>query len=63
MIGKSKIVRAPSLVEIFSNIIHQFEINVDARRTALISKNILLFVFQFLGKIFFNTMFETVMTI
>ena len=63
MTRKSKIVRAPSLVETFPNIIQQFEIDVDATRIALISKNILLFVFQFLEKIFFNSMFETVKTI
>ena len=41
-------VRAPSLVEIFPNIKQQFEIDVDAIRIALVSKNILLFVFQFI---------------
>ena len=62
--GKSKIVRAPSLVvETFPNIKQQFEIDVDATRVALISKNVLFFVFQFLEKMFFNTMFETVKTI
>ena len=60
MTGKSKIVQAPSLVETFPNIKQQFEIDVDMTCTALISKNILLFVFQFLEKMFFNTMFETV---
>ena len=63
MTGKSKIVQAPSLVETFPNIIQQFEKDVDVTRIALISKNILLFVFQFLEKIFFYTMFETVKTI
>ena len=63
MARKSKIVRAPSLVETFPNIIQQFETDVDATRIALISKNILPFVFQFLEKILFNTMFETVKTI
>ena len=47
MTGKSKVVRAPSLIETFLNIKQQFEIDVDATRTALISKNILLLVFQF----------------
>ena len=47
MTGKSKIVQAPSLVETLPNK-QQSEIDVDARCTALISKNILLFVFQFL---------------
>ena len=60
MTGKSKIVQAPSLAETFPNIKQQFEIDVDMTCTALISKNILLFVFQFLEKMFFNTMFETV---
>ena len=60
MTGKSKIVRVPLLVETSPNIKQQFEIDVDAIRIALISKNTLLFVFQFLEKIFFNTMFETV---
>ena len=66
MIRKSKIVQAPSLVETIPNIKQQFEIDVDAKRTTLISKNILLslmFVFQFLGKMFFNTMFETIKSI
>ena len=58
--GKSKLVRAPSLVETFPNIKQQFEIDVDATRTVSISKNILLFVFQFLEKMFFNTMLERV---
>ena len=58
--GKSKIVPAPSLVETFPNIKQQFEIDVDATRTVSISKNILLFVFQFLEKMFFNTMLERV---
>ena len=48
MIRKQKMVRAPSLVEIFPNIKQQFEIDVDAIRIALVSKNILLFVFQFI---------------
>ena len=60
---KIKIVRAPSLVETLPNIKQQFETDVDAIRTALISKNILLFVFQFLEKMFFNSMFETVKSI
>ena len=60
---KFKIVRAPSLVETFQNIKQQFEIDVDATCTALISKNILLFVFHFLEKMFFNTMFETAKSI
>ena len=47
----------------FPNIKQQFEIDVDATRVTLISKNILLFAFQFLEKMFFNTMFETVKTI
>ena len=63
MAGKSKIIQTPSLVETFPNIIQQFEIDVDATLIALISKNILLFVFQFLEKVFFNVMFETVKTI
>ena len=63
MTGKSKIVQAPLLVETFPNIIQQFEIDVDATRIALISKNILLFVFLILEKILFNIMFETVKTI
>ena len=63
MTGKSKIVRAPSLVETFPNIIHQVEVDVDATSIALISKNIVLSVFQFLEKIFFNAMFEAVKTI
>ena len=50
MIRKRKIVRAPSLVETFPNIIQQFEVDVDATRISLISKNILLFVFRFLEK-------------
>ena len=58
-----KIVQAPSVVETFPNIKQQFEIDVDATRTALISKNILIFVFQFLEKTFSNTMFETVRSI
>ena len=62
--GKSKIVRAPSLVvETFPKIKQQFEIDVDVTRVTLISKNVLFFVFQFLEKMFFNTMFETVKTI
>ena len=60
---KSKIVQAPSLVETFPNIKQQFEIDVDATCVTLISKNILFFIFQFLEKGFFNTMFETVKTI
>ena len=60
---KIKIVRAPSLAETLTNIKQQFETDVDAIRTAFISKNILLFVFQFLEKIFFNSMFETVKSI
>ena len=48
MTGKSKIVRARSLVITFPNIKQQFEIDVDATRITLISKNILLFVFQFI---------------
>ena len=63
MAGKLKIIQTPSLVETFPNIIQQFEIDADATRIALISKNILLFVFQFLEKVFFNAMFETVKTI
>ena len=61
--GKSKIVRVPSLTETFPNIKQKFEIDVDAARVTLLSKNILFFVFQFLEKMFFNTMFETVKTI
>ena len=53
-------VQAPSLVETFPNIKQQFEIDVDATCVTLISKNILFFIFQFLEKGFFNTMFETV---
>ena len=60
---KIKLVQAPSLVEIFQNIKQQFEIDVDVIRTALISKNILLFVFHFHEKMLFNTMFETVKSI
>ena len=41
----------------------QFDIDVDATRTALISKNIVLFVFQFLEKLYFNAMFEIVKSI
>ena len=52
-----------SLVEAFPNIKQQFGIDVDAALGTLISKNILFFVFQFLEKMFFNTMFETVKTI
>ena len=58
-----KIVRVPSLTETFPNIKQKFEIDVDAARVTLLSKNILFFVFQFLEKMFFNTMFETVTTI
>ena len=58
-----KIVQAPSVVETFPNIKQQFEIDVDATRTALISKNILIFVYQFLEKMFSNTMFENVKSI
>ena len=39
MTGKSKRVRAPSLVQRFPNIIQQFEIDVNVTRIALISKN------------------------
>ena len=53
-------VQAPSLVETFPNIKQQFEIDVDATCVTLISKNILFFIFQFLEKGFFNTMFEIV---
>ena len=53
-------VQAPSLVETFPNIKQQFEIDVDATCVTVISKNILFFIFQFLEKGFFNTMFETV---
>ena len=60
MTGKSKIVRAPSPVETFPNIKQQFEIDVDATRLFFKSKNILFFVFQFLEKISFNTMFKIV---
>ena len=60
MTGKSKIVRVLSLEETFPNIKQQFEIDVDATRIVLINKNILLFDFQFLEEMFFNTMFETV---
>ena len=63
MTGKSKIVQTLSLVETFPNMKQQFEIDADATRTALICENILLFVFQFLEKMFFNTMFETVKSI
>ena len=63
MAGKLKIIQTPSLLETFPNIIQQFEIDVDATRITLISKNILLFVFQFLEKVFFNAMFEIVKTI
>ena len=52
-----------SLVETFPNIKQQFGIDVDVALGTLISKNILFFVFQFLEKMFFNTMFETVTTI
>ena len=52
-----------SLVETFPNIKQQFGIDVDVALGTLISKNILFFVFQFLEKMFFNTMFETVKTI
>ena len=62
MTGKSKIVRAPSPVETFPNIKQQFEIDVDATHVTLIRKNILLLVFQFLEKMIFNIMFETVKT-
>ena len=55
---KIKIAQAPSVVETFPNIKQQFRIDVDATRTALTSKNILLFVFQFLEKMFSNSMFE-----
>ena len=58
MTGKSKIVRAPSLVETFPNIEQQFEIVVDVTRVTLKSKKILFFVFQFLEKMFFNTMLK-----
>ena len=34
MTGESKIVRAPSLVEAFPNMIQQFEIDIDAIRIA-----------------------------
>ena len=52
-----KIIQAPSLLETFLNIKKQFEIDVDATCITLKSKNILLFVFQFLEKMFFNTMY------
>ena len=52
-----------SLVETFPNIKQQFGIDVDVALGTLISKNILFFVFQFLEKMFFNTMFETFKTI
>ena len=55
--GKSKIMQAPSLLETFSNIKKQFQTDVDATCIILISKNILLFVFQFFEKMFFNTMY------
>ena len=58
MTGKSKIVRAPSLVETFPNIEQEFEIVVDVTRVTLKSKKILFFVFQFLEKMFFNTMLK-----
>ena len=48
------------MVETFQNIRQQFEINDDATRTSFISKNILLIAFEFLEKMSFNTMFETV---
>ena len=63
MTGKSKIVRVLSLEETFPNIKQQFEIDVDATRVTLISKNILFFVFQLLEKMLFHTTFETVNTI
>ena len=61
--SKIKNSMSTSLVEVFPNIKQQFGIDVDAALGTLISKNILFFVFQFLEKMFFNTMFETVKTI
>ena len=54
---KSKIVRVFLQVETFP------KIDVDVLCTAFISKNILLIVFQFLEKIFLNTMFQTIKSI
>ena len=47
MTGKSKIVRAPLLVETFPNIKEQYETDVDATRTTLISCSLF---FSFLKK-------------
>ena len=56
-------VQATALVETCLNIKQQFDIDVDETGTALISKNITLFVFQFPEIMFFNTMFENVKSI
>ena len=49
---KSKIVRAPSLVETFPNIKQQFEIDLDAMLTVLISKTSCSLFFSFLKNVF-----------
>ena len=61
--SRVEIVPVPSPVGTFLNIRQQFEIDVNKTRAALISKNIVLFVFQFLEKMWFNTMFQTVKSI
>ena len=63
MQSRVEIVPVPSPVGTFLNIRQQFEIDVNKTRAALISKNIVLFVFQFLEKMWFNTMFQTVKSI
>ena len=50
MAGKSKIVRAPSLVETFPNIMQQFEIDVDV--TPCLKLLRLFDDFKHLGKLF-----------
>ena len=56
-------VQATSLVETCLNIKQQFDIDIDETGTALISKNITFFAFQFPEKMFLNAMFENVKSI